>query len=347
MRAPARPCARCGAANAHLAAWIDSYEVRYGTPTEDQLRALNSPPPRALAPQHNHTPSQANRRVSKDGFVYDGRAVWGLDANRTSRARLRKWVMRKDAADRGRKWDHLRSAEPVIVPRYSRATPDSPWRSYLQSSRYGRLPNEEAEIIAPEELEKLQPGFDSAVETPRLPDANGRRPTRTKRLYKRLWRLILRHPLVPLAFRLIVLLTSIVALALSARIFQMEEHDGRTRQSSERTQSLVAIVVDTIAVPYIGYMTWDEYTGKPLGLRPATAKIALVLMDLFFIIFKSASTALAFEALVYHNSSDLQTSQYSQALAAFQTVGLISWTFTFTVNVFRLVHKLGGGEEDR
>ncbi|GAB1316727.1 Regulator of phospholipase D SRF1 [Madurella fahalii] len=334
-----------------LPPWIDSYEVRYGTPTEDQLRAINSPPPRTLPAQHNHSPSQVNRRVSKDGFVYDGQAVLGLDTKRRSRARLRKLVMRKDAAERGRKWDHLRSAEPVIVPRYSRANPDTPWRSYLQSSRYGRLPNEEAEIVDPEVLEKLQPGFSNAVGTPRLPDTTGRGPTRTRRLYKRLWRLILRHPLVPLVFRLTVLLTSIVALALSARIFQLEEHGGVDRQSSERTQALVAIVVDTIAVPYIGYMTWDEYTGRPLGLRSATAKISLVLMDLFFIIFKSASTALAFEALVYHNSLDLQTSQYSQALAAFQTVSLIAWSFTFTVNVFRLVQKLGGreggGEDDR
>lgn len=285
--------------------------------------------------------------MSKDGFVYDGQAVLGLDTNRRARARLRKLVMRKGAAERGRKWDHLRSAEPVIVPRYSRANPDTPWRSYLQSSRYGRLPNEEAEIVDPEMLEKIQPGFNNPVDTPRLPGAAGTGPTRTRRLYKRLWRLILRHPLVPLAFRLTVLLTSIVALALSARIFQLEEHDGLDTQSSERTQALVAIVVDTIAVPYIGYMTWDEYTGKPLGLRSATAKISLVLMDLFFIIFKSASTALAFEALVYHNSLDLQTSRYSQALAAFQTVSLIAWSFTFTVNVFRLVQKLGGGEDDR
>jgi hypothetical protein len=215
----------------------------------------------------------------------------------------------------------------------------------LQSSRYGRLPNEEAEIFDPEVLEKLQPGFNNAAETPRLLEGTGKKPTRTRRLYKRIWRLILRHPLVPLAFRLTVLLTSIVALALSARIFEIEEHGGLSRQSAERTQSLVAIVVDTIAVPYIGYMTWDEYTGKPLGLRQATAKISLVLMDLFFIIFKSASTTLAFETLVNHNSFDSQTNQYSRALAAFQTVSLISWSFTFTVNVFRLVQKLGGGDD--
>ena len=161
---------------------------------------------------------------------------------------------------------------------------------------------------------------------------------------------MLEHPLIPLAFRLTVLLTSIVALALSAKIYQLEHgrpRPGTSAHSAELTQSVVAIVVDTVAMPYIGYMTWDEYTGKPLGLRKATQKISLVLMDLFFIIFKSASTALAFEALVFHNSADRVTRAYSQALAAFQLVGLISWSFTFTVNVFRLVQKLGGGEDDR
>jgi len=217
---------------------------------------------------------------------------------------------------------------------------------FVQSSRYGHQPNEESEIMDPGILEKLQPNFNRPVDIPRPLDAYKTRKARTAALYKRIWQLILRHPLVPLVFRLIVLLTSLVAMALSVRIWQVEQDDPQSN-SSEETQSIVAIVVDTVAVPYIGYMLWDEYTGKPLGLRSVSQKIALILMDLFFIIFKSASTALAFEALVYHNSTVKEVRQYSQALASFQTVGLISWTFTFTVNVFRLVAKLGGGEDDR
>ncbi|KAL2158642.1 hypothetical protein VTH06DRAFT_4124 [Thermothelomyces fergusii] len=329
-----------------LPPWIDSYETRYGRPSEDQIRALSSPPPRALPAHHNHAPTQAYRRVSRDGFVYENPTVLGLQGARTSRARLRKVFRRGDGTERGRKWDHLRTAEPVIVPRYCRATADSPWRGYVQSSRYGRLPNEEAEIVDPETLDKMQPEFSSPVKIHHAAAAaTGGTPTRTRVLYKRLWRIILRHPLVPLAFRLTVLLTSIVALAISIRIFEVErrtEHDA----SSELTQAIVAIVVDSVAVPYIGYMTWDEYTGKPLGLRAANQKIGLVLMDLFFIIFKSASTALAFEALVYHNAGDRETREYSQALAAFQMIGLIAWSFTLSVSVFRLVQKLGGGDDD-
>ncbi|KAK3353651.1 hypothetical protein B0T25DRAFT_219075 [Lasiosphaeria hispida] len=338
----ATPAAGGRRAPRSLPPWIDSYEVRYGAPTEDQLRVLENPPPRTLPPLHNHAPGPPTRRVSKDGFVYEN--LPAVEGSGSARVRLRQILTGKGGAERGRKWDHLRSAEPVIVPRYSRATPSSPWNGFLQSSRYGHLPNEESEIVDPEMLDKLQPSFNNPVDVPRPTDTTRSRAARTTMLYKRMWQVILRHPLVPLAFRLIVLLTSIVALALSARIFEIES--GERSTSAETTQSIVAIVVDTLAIPYIGYMTWDEYTGKPLGLRPATQKISLVLMDLFFIIFKSASTTLAFEALVYHNVKDIRVRQYSQALAAFQTVSLISWSMTFTVNVFRLVQKLGGGDED-
>ena len=281
--------------------------------------------------------------MSRDGFVYESASA--LEPKRTTKGTMRR-ILKGKGANRGRKWDHLRSAEPVIVHRYSRATPSSPWNGFLQSSRYGHILNEESEIVDPDMLEKLQPNFNSPVDVPRPLDATKSRVARTVVLYKRVWNVILRHPLVPLAFRLTVLLTSIVALALSARIFEIESGELGSSSSSERTQAIVAIVVDTVAVPYIGYMTWDEYTGKPLGLRRATQKISLVLMDLFFIIFKSASTTLAFEALVYHNAKDRRVREYSQALAAFQTVSLISWSMTFTVNVFRLVQKLGGGDEE-
>ncbi|KAL2266917.1 hypothetical protein VTJ83DRAFT_4194 [Remersonia thermophila] len=336
-----------------LPPWIESYEPRFGVPSEDQLRALSCPPPpRALAPEHNHMPSPIQRRVSRDGFVHENPAVLGLEGpSRTSHARLRKMLRRRNSAERGRKWDHLRSAEPVIVHRFSRAMADSPWRGYVNSSRYGRLPNEESEIVDPDVLEKLQPGFNDPVDLPQLRAAAG--DTRRNVLYKRLWHILLRHPLVPLAFRLTVLLTSIVALALAVQVFRIEHRPAEPGapppqgHSAELTQAIVAIVVDTVAIPYIGYMTWDEYTGQPLGLRPATQKISLVLMDLFFIIFKSASTALAFEALVSHNSTDRRTRELSKALAAFQVIGLISWSLNLSVSVFRLVQKLGGGDDGR
>lgn len=248
---------------------------------------------------------------------------------------------------RGRRWDHLRSAEPIIVPKYASAMrqTDVPWQDFVHSSAWGPVPGEESELVDNDYLEKLQPGFD------RLPlgaydptDTRASRRRRTMALYKRIWNLVMRHSLSPLLFRLIVMVTSIIALGIAGRIYVLEDNHGR--DSAERTQSVVAIVVDCVAVPYIGYMIWDEYTGKPLGLRSGVSKISLILLDLFFIIFKSASTALAFESLVYHNVTETKVRMLAKALATFMLVALISWTMNFTVNIFRTVERLGGGDDD-
>ncbi|KAK1778539.1 hypothetical protein QBC45DRAFT_161977 [Copromyces sp. CBS 386.78] len=362
-----------------LPPWIDSYEERYGQPPTGQPGILNRPPPRTVQPQHNSTPAEP-RRISKDGFVYEPD---GLERRNGSKIKLRRVLKRGDGSERGRRWDHLRTAEPVILHRHAHYTSNSPWSDFIRSSLWGHMPNEHSEVVDYQTLEKLQPNLNSPANLHVADDANNRRPGRRSALYKRLWQHVLRHPLVPLLFRTLVLVTSICALALAIRIFQLESQRRSNQQelqnqildslralhavasssyehvvaqelslikqiprgSSERTQAIVAIVVDTIAIPYIGYMLWDEYTGRPLGLRPVTQKSALVLMDVFFIVFKAASTALAFEVLVYHNSKDRFTDNYSQALAGFQLVGLIGWLTNFTVNVFRLVVKLGGGDD--
>ena len=207
------------------------------------------------------------------------------------------------------------------------------------------MPNEKSEVVDYEVLKKLQPTFDQSVDTrenPHAPQASRRR--RTAVFYKRVWNLVLQHSLSPLLFRLAVVVTSVLALGIAARIYFLE--DAIDRESAERTQSAVAVVVDCVAIPYIGYMIWDEYTGKPVGLRSGVSKVRLILLDLFFIIFKSASTALAFESLVYHNVRESNLLHLSAALGAFELVGLISWTMNFTVNIFRTVERLGGGDGD-
>jgi hypothetical protein len=107
----------------------------------------------------------------------------------------------------------------------------------------------------------------------------------------------------------------------------------------------MAIVVDVVAIPYIGYITWDEYTGKPLGLRSPKAKIRLVLLDLFFIIFESANLSLAFGALTDENGAcSSGANGYNfiicsrvKALCAILMVALIAWSLTFSTSIFRSV----------
>lgn len=168
-----------------------------------------------------------------------------------------------------------------------------------------------------------------------------------KPVWRRVWQLLLHHPLAPLACRLTVLMTSIVALVVAAEIFRRErlgtvgEAGGiSVGKAPERTQIIVAIVVDVVAVPYIGYITVDDYTGKPLGLRPTADRIRLILTDLFFIIFKSASTSLGFEAMIFVSTEGSEG--LLRALGAFELIGLVSWALTLTINVFRVIERLGG-----
>lgn len=106
----------------------------------------------------------------------------------------------------------------------------------------------------------------------------------------------------------------------------------------------MAVVVDAVAIPYILYITWDEYTGKPLGLRSPRAKIRLVLLDLFFIIFEAANLALAFGALTDNDGSCVAAdgSEFNavvchrvRALCAILMIALVAWSLTFAVSIFR------------
>jgi hypothetical protein len=149
------------------------------------------------------------------------------------------------------------------------------------------------------------------------------------------------HPLVPLIFRVTVLITSLIALAISASV----HHLSNKYVYSQTPSTTMAIVVDVVAIPYICYITWDEYTGKPLGLRSPKAKIRLVLLDLFFIIFEAANLALAFGALTDNNGScqpgyngnNIIICDRVKALCGILMVALIAWSLTFSVSIFRYV----------
>jgi hypothetical protein len=147
------------------------------------------------------------------------------------------------------------------------------------------------------------------------------------------------HPLVPLFLRLIVLTTSTLALSLSCSIY----HLTNKSTFSQTPSTIMAIVVDVVAMPYIGYITWDEYTGKPLGLRSPKAKMRLVLLDLLFIVFESANLALALGSLADGNDicqDDYTGTDYGicsrvRTLSAFLFIALVAWTLTFNVSILR------------
>jgi hypothetical protein len=145
--------------------------------------------------------------------------------------------------------------------------------------------------------------------------------------------------MVPLVFRMTVLTTSTVALGLSTSVHHLSDKYTFPQNPS----TTMAIVVDVIAIPYILYITWDEYTGKPLGLRSPKAKIRLVLLDLFFIIFESANLALAFGALtdangtckVGMNGTNSIICGRVKALCGILMIALVAWSLTFSTSIFR------------
>lgn len=140
--------------------------------------------------------------------------------------------------------------------------------------------------------------------------------------------------------RSIVLVTSVFALGFSTSI----HHLSNNYRYGQNPSTTMAVIVDVVAIPYISYITYDEYRGKPLGLRPAKTKIRLVLLDLFFIIFESANLALAFGALTDNNGactqSDLNPPNSNvcdrvKTLCAILFVALVAWSATFAISIFR------------
>ena len=146
--------------------------------------------------------------------------------------------------------------------------------------------------------------------------------------YEKVSRTFLRSPFVPLVIRMVVFGFSMIALALACSI----HHDIVDSTPS----TIMAIVVDAVAMIYLLGVTYDEYSGKPLGLRPPSAKMRLIFLDLFFIVFDSANLSLAFQAL--QDSSDRnEDSNKQRALASVLLIALIAWLTTFSISVMRSV----------
>ena len=162
--------------------------------------------------------------------------------------------------------------------------------------------------------------------------------------FKRFHHTLLRSPIVPLILRLTVWCFSLSGLALGGSIQHMSNKGHHNRGPS----ALMAIIVDAVALVYLIYITVDEYTSKPLGLRSPSAKARLILLDLFFIVFDSANLSLAFDSLSEVTGSCTEANINSKldprnnsicvrqkALASVLLVALLAWLMTFAISVLR------------
>lgn len=182
---------------------------------------------------------------------------------------------------------------------------------------------------------------------------------------KRKWQpkivyVLLNNPLVPLTLRLFNFIISLASLALACSVFVKSQHTSIPQQPS----IIMAIIVQSCALLYLVFISYDEYSGKPVGLRDLKGKMRLIMLDLLFIIFASANLSLAFNTLFdpmwlcknenYIILSDntggrLDPTMYDpvvcrrqRGLVSFLMVVLISWIFNFTVSMFRLIERISG-----
>lgn len=249
----------------------------------------------------------------------------------------------------------------------------SRWISFGRASVYPRE-NFNNEKVEPEWLNEhftdySQPWLANHSEDGDEEDMSRYRAFRKKRQtwYKRFQFTILRNPFIPLAFRLTVIIFACTAIGLGVTIYRetnkiraclSQAPGSRTRACRDRVgndrvdyyqdpSALMAIIVDVVSVVYTSYITYDEYFSKPLGLRKARAKVRLVLLDLFFIVFQAANLSLSFESLTVDEGACAvgdEPSTYmrfdkvcsrQQSLSGVLLVSLVAWLLTFSVSVLR------------
>ncbi|OCL14167.1 hypothetical protein AOQ84DRAFT_52960 [Glonium stellatum] len=258
----------------------------------------------------------------------------------------------------GRHFDHAREGTPVTIssPISENA---SKWQKFTKSSSYGRPPSSRGNIVDENWMKENMPD----LEAPWQPEDHGTNadddagfwllnPSRRKRRIKRVQRVVIKNPMVPLVVRLTVLTFSALALGLAGTIFFKAHMAGCSKGPS----TYLALIIDIVAIIYTVYITYDEYTSKPLGLRSHRAKLRLIFLDLLFIVFDSANLSLAFEALYDDRwacrESPSAGSKYcawnhdicvrQKALTGTLLVALVAWLMTFGISTLRLVEKVIG-----
>lgn len=80
----------------------------------------------------------------------------------------------------------------------------------------------------------------------------------------------MKNAFVPLIFRLTVLAFSGAALGVSGTIMHkvdlVNKDPDPYNQCAVKASTYMGIIVSTIAIPYVAYVTWDEYMSKPYVL---------------------------------------------------------------------------------
>ncbi|KIW02294.1 uncharacterized protein PV09_06441 [Verruconis gallopava] len=227
----------------------------------------------------------------------------------------------------------------TAVRRPPDAVPVSRWVSYMRASgapqrKLSREEEEQADRIWAAYDEKREHDEEALLASERKNSAENQR---RHAFLRRVQRSLMRSPFAPLFFRIFILLTTVVSLALAADIFR---HNRPCKDHSTHT---LAIVVNSLSLPYTLYITWDEFFSKPIGLRRARSKLRLMLLDLAFIIFESANISLAFDAGT-NTDRELRAPHRKCSeqwgLIVVVLITLTAWIGTFLLSLFRMVYMM-------
>ena len=92
-------------------------------------------------------------------------------------------------------------------------------------------------------------------------------PERQERTVRLFWRLLLKNPFIPLVLRLIILAFTTSSLALAAKVAKevhaVNADTDQVNNCSTRASTYMALCVGSVAIPWLGWVTWDEYMSKP------------------------------------------------------------------------------------
>lgn len=186
-------------------------------------------------------------------------------------------------------------------------------------------------------------------------------------------RILMNNPFVVLLIRLTVIAFVLAALGLGATIYTGTDRlnsSAAARAATSRSASTghdfvcqqqpstyMAVIVDSCAVVYLLYITYDEYTSKPLGLRRSRDKLRLLFLDMIFIVFSAATLGIAFNTVTdrqwacYSGSpgssdnnqqaaqstcvQDGELCRRQKALCGLLVIALFIWLQTFAISVLR------------
>ncbi|GKZ76089.1 hypothetical protein AnigIFM56816_003553 [Aspergillus niger] len=230
---------------------------------------------------------------------------------------------------------------------------ESRWKNFSRDIAYPREQGVQEKSVTPDWLNENLGDYSEPWRGQGEPDEDTEDPLRMRRRreiwFKRFHNTLLKSPMVPLIFRLTVWCFSLTALALGGSI----QHLSGKYQHPQGPSALMAIIVDAVALVYLVYITFDEYTSKPLGLRSPSAKARLILLDIFFIVFDSANLSLAFESLSTVRGACTMAEVNQEvapkndaicdrqiALACVLLIALLAWLTTFSISVLRLVERV-------